>query len=495
MGIVFRQSIKTSIVTFTGAALGAVTMYLGMKLIPEQEWGFRNNLNNQAVVGGQVFLLGLHNTLSVYIHKYNYQDKRRAALITMSFVLPFLVTTVAALLFFLLKPQILQLFQERDIPFVSKYYYLVPLNVLFLSGVYLFEQYLISELKVAKATFNREIVLRVLNLVLILSYVSGYIDFEGFIVGTVAVFLVPLGIAYWFSRQTGGFQLSLNWKVFNKEERKKLVDFSGYHSLINIQGNLMGFLDALMLPVLAPAGLAIVGVYMGAILIASFLQIPFRAMQNATFPILAQAFRDNDRAKIQDVFNRSSINILIASLGLFVLIGCQMDKITQTLPPIYEALTPLFFILSIGRLVDMATGMNDHVLSISNLYRYNFWFSLLLLVMLFVFNLLLIPIYGVYGAAWGSSAAAVVFNVMKFWIVRRKLQLQPFSVQTLKVVLAAGVSFVIGWFLPEMINFWVDIVLRSGIIMVVFVGMLIFLRPSADLNSYLASAVRSRRLF
>ena len=101
MGIVFRQSIKTSIVTFTGALLGAITMYLGMRLIPEQEWGFRNNLNNQAVVAGQVFLLGLHNTLSVYIHKYNYQDARRPALITISFLMPFLAIAAVSVLFFL----------------------------------------------------------------------------------------------------------------------------------------------------------------------------------------------------------------------------------------------------------------------------------------------------------------------------------------------------------------------------------------------------------
>ena len=62
MGIVFRQSIKTTIVTFIGAALGALSIYIAAKL-PPQDWGFSKNILTQAIVFSQVVLIGVHSML------------------------------------------------------------------------------------------------------------------------------------------------------------------------------------------------------------------------------------------------------------------------------------------------------------------------------------------------------------------------------------------------------------------------------------------------
>ncbi len=70
MGVVFRQTVKSSITIFLGALLGALTIFYSTHFLPQQELGFRQTLITVAAAAGQILLVGLHNMVSVYIHKY-----------------------------------------------------------------------------------------------------------------------------------------------------------------------------------------------------------------------------------------------------------------------------------------------------------------------------------------------------------------------------------------------------------------------------------------
>ena len=50
MGIVVRQSIKTTIVTLFGAVLGAIIVLASTYLLPVQYYGFIKNITNQAQI-------------------------------------------------------------------------------------------------------------------------------------------------------------------------------------------------------------------------------------------------------------------------------------------------------------------------------------------------------------------------------------------------------------------------------------------------------------
>src|SRR5688572_2781695 len=101
MGIVFRQSVKSTIAISIGALLGAIITYISTHFISDkQELGFRQNLTNQTVVAGQVLLLGLHNMMSVYVHKYGNDDRRKHVLISISFILPFIAILFSTLLYY-----------------------------------------------------------------------------------------------------------------------------------------------------------------------------------------------------------------------------------------------------------------------------------------------------------------------------------------------------------------------------------------------------------
>ena len=97
-------------------------------------------------------------------------------------------------------------------------------------------------------------------------------------------------------------------------------------------------------------------------------------------------------------------------------------------------------------------------------------------------NYFLIPIYGLNGAAIGSAFALLFLNLIKFVFLYSKLRLQPFSVNTIKVILFGVAILLIGLWLPRLSNTYYDIIYRSVIVSVIYGTGIYFLKASTDIN-------------
>jgi O-antigen/teichoic acid export membrane protein len=503
MGIVFRQSVKTSLVIFFGAFMGAIIVWLSTKFIEKQQLGFIGNLSNQAVVLSQILLLGLNNTLAVFIHRYIDNDDKRKLLLSFCLFLPLISMAVISIFYFVFKGWILGHYQLEDQPLMLRYYIWLPVFTLFFIYQVILEQYLGSQMKVAIAAFMREVVLRALNIILILAYAFNYVDFKVLVIGTVLIYSVPPLIFLLLAIQTEGFGVSFQLNGFTKTEYKEIIHFTWYHFLLTLSIILIGYMDVITLPLYDHAGFSSVAVYRVAVFIISFLQIPSKGMIPATFTVLAQAIATDDRVKAKDIFVRSSINILIATIGMALLIGCNLGNAIAVMAKGYEDILPIFLILFIGRFADLATGLNDAVISITNHYKFNFYLALVLIAVLYLLIRFLVPRYGVYGAAWSTTITYVLFNIAKYLFVWKKLDMQPFSSKSLLVIVAAIPAVAGGYFLPYLfvptrhiyVHAFLDVVLRSGVIIVIYLGMLLWLKPSRDLQDYIASIKKNKRFF
>lgn len=494
MGIVFRQSVKSAIVTFAGALLGATVIYLSTLYIPLQELGFfRNTLPEQALLIAQILLLGLHSTLSVYIHKYTGDDLRRKVLLSICFLIPLLALLLLFPFYYLFRSDIVHFFRAEDILLVDRYYYWLPVFTLLFIFLLLLEQYMISQMKVALAVFMREVVLRLLLILLIVLFGLDIIGFDILLPASVLVYIIPVILLFFFSNRTGNFGFTARWQPLDKAARKDIVAFTWYHFLLGLSLNLLNKLDIILLAMWA--GLSAGAVYGIAVYILSFLFIPYRTMVNASLPVLTQAYHAGDTRKVKDIYSRSSLNILIAVTGLAILIAGNIHNAAAILDPEFADIVPLTAILIVGRVVDMATGMSEQLLSISNYYRFSFFLSLFIVLLLIAGNYLLIPLYGYFGAAATTCAALIIYSIFKTGYIRFRLLLSPFSGKTLLVLLCAAPAVAAGYLIPNLPSPLTDVLIRSAAIICLYGGLLVWLRPSADLNQYLASIIRNKRLF
>jgi O-antigen/teichoic acid export membrane protein len=496
MGIVIRQSVKTSIITLFGALIGAIIVLFSTYLLPIQAYGFIKNITNQAITFSYFLLLGIPSTLIVYIHKFQKEPLKQKSLIGLSFSIPIITSFVFFIVYALCKKTIINHYQIIDRPINSEYYYLLPIFILLFSLVLLFEAYLNSQMRVALSSFMQAILIRVCTLILLVLFSYKLINISTFFYGMVIMYVLPIGAMWWIAKfKTTNFFYSLNWRVFNVEERKELIHFAWYHLLLSASLTLLGTLDANMLAFYSHQGISDVGVYANAIFIISLLSIPYRSMSVASFPILTQAFQAQDMMKVKDIYNRASANILFATVAMGVLIAINLNSAVMILPKAYQAIKPIVLILMIGRIVDMATGMNSEIMSISKHYKSFFLLSLALVVMLLTFNRIGIPKYGVYGAAWATSISLCLFNIGKYLLVKQKLQLDPFTMHGFLTILLGG-SVVLGLeFLPIIGNVYIDLCLRSLLGLLLFLGSIYKFNLVPDFNDFIIKIKSSRRLF
>jgi len=199
--------------------------------------------------------------------------------------------------------------------------------------------------------------------------------------------------------------------------------------------------------------------------------------------------------KVKDVYYRASNNILFATVAMGILIALNLDNAVAILPSAYSALKPLVLILMLGRLVDMATGLNSEIMSISKHYKSFFLLSLALVLMILIFNRICIPLYGVYGAAWATSIALCIFNIGKYLLVKRKLQLVPFTKNSFLTIICGILIVVVFQFIPTIINVYIDLVLRSLIGITLFLTIVLKYKLVLDVNEFVSKIKSSRRLF
>lgn len=495
MGIVFRQSIKTIIVTLSGAVLGAAVAYLSTSLIQQQQLGYARSLLALAIILSQFVLVGMQTTVYVFIHKYPEEHPGRPVLLTLGILPIVTLTLLLSIGYIICKPYLLPLYEAKDIVLVDRYYLWLPPYILFWALIIYLEHILSAQMKVAASSFLKEIALRALNILVILAYGFGLINFDWFIALSVLVHIIPVSALLIMARKIKGVRLSTNWGVLSRIEYKTIFNFAFAHLLVNLSIALLDNIDIIMIPMLDVSGMESVSIYFISIYIMSVYFIPYRAMVLSATPILTKEFQAGNMDKARNIFKRSSINIWIVTLGLGAIIATNMHNVTAILPVEYSPVYTVALILMIGRTINMLSGMNNEVISISDYYRFNFYITLVLIILMILLNLLLIPKYGVIGAAWGTTIAMTIHNTGKMLFIWWKFRFQPFYKNSLYILIAALVAAIAGYFFPYVLNPIVDTIVRCIIITLVYGVLLLLFKPSEDLQEFIQSIKKNKKLF
>lgn len=494
MGIVFRQAIKTTGVTFGGAVLGALINYIYTIVFPQNLVGVSRNLLNQGAVLYLFLLFGSATLIYAYAPRFAEDDKKRPVLISFSLLVPLLTTAIFCIPYFLAQPYIIGRYKGFDRKYIEEFYVWLPILGLLMSYMTLFEYYLVSRMKVALGVSMREVVLRLMNMLLIALFFAGLLDFHQFVIGTVLVHLIPVAVLVYLSSRVKGFQISFNWRVFSRKEIYQIVHYAWYHLLLTVIMNLNGMLDVILIGMLSPNGLADVAIYNLALLLISILSIPYRSMSGAAFPRLNEAFVEKD-AQLNSLFTRTAINMQLVTAAMWLLIAANLHNAVAILPKGYEDIAPAFLILSLGRVIDIATGLNTELISITDHYKFTFRLSALLLISIFILDRIFIPQHGLYGAAWVSTATLAAFNIAKVLFLYKKMKVLPFNKHSFTILCIALIVFALSFALPQVHNPILDTCYRSVILALVFGLFLFFFRPSPDLSAYIAQIRKTKRLF
>jgi O-antigen/teichoic acid export membrane protein len=265
---------------------------------------------------------------------------------------------------------------------------------------------------------------------------------------------------------------------------KNLSPVLKYTSLILIAGSVATALldlDKVMIEYFMP--IENVAIYGIAIYIATVISVPQKAMHQITNPMTAEFLNTKNKKSLEEVYKKSSLNLLIVSLLIFILIITNVKQLYELIPDEYELSILVVLLISLVKLYDNLLGNNNSILFNSDYYRIVLFIGVLLVFVAFVLNLIFIPSFGIEGAAIASFIAFFIYNSSKIWLVHKKFNFLPFTSKTW-LVLFTGITLSIGFY------FWdfgfhpiLNIALKSILIGISYVGLAYFLNFSSEVNS------------
>ena len=241
--------------------------------------------------------------------------------------------------------------------------------------------------------------------------------------------------------------------------------------------------------------IAEVAYYSVGVYIASVIAIPNRAMQQIINPITAKELNANNLPEVENLYRRSSLNLLIVGGLLFLLINSNIREIYQFIDkPEYTAGMSIVFIISLSELIKLSLGTNGAILTNSHLYRILFYLSLGMAASVFILNKVLIESMGIEGAALATFIVVLVFGVIRVYYVYRKLSMQPFDRKSGVVLLLIGLIFAVFFSIQLNVPPLIAILVKSILISLIFFFLVLKLRISEDLNSFFNNLVsRSKK--
>ncbi len=119
---------------------------------------------------------------------------------------------------------------------------------------------------------------------------------------------------------------------------------------------------------------------------------------------------------------------------------------------------------------------------------------LILVVILVALNLILIPLFGLNGAAISSATALGILNLLRYLFLYFKYDLQPYNVRFIYVILIGAFAYFIAFIIPIQFYYLLDILIRSMVFTLLFLGPVYFFKISTDLNKAADSFLKSLKI-
>jgi O-antigen/teichoic acid export membrane protein len=215
--------------------------------------------------------------------------------------------------------------------------------------------------------------------------------------------------------------------------------FSIPRGIANTAQNILARIDIVL--VASMKGVAAAAVYTAATRFLAVGQLGGVAINNAAQPRFTELFTAGDRRGANDIYQATTAWLVLLLWPLFLLAVVYGPQVLLVFGRSYSAGTTVIVILGIAALFATACGQVDMVLITSGRSSWSLANGLLAVGVNVGIDLLLIPKYGIIGAAIGWAVAMVLTNVMPLLQLAAVYRLHPLGRGTVIACLLTGLSF------------------------------------------------------
>ncbi|HPH20233.1 MAG TPA: oligosaccharide flippase family protein [Haliscomenobacter sp.] len=478
MGVIKRQAFKTSLASFIGVAIGVLsTLFIYTKVFNEGQNGQINFIQTAPSLLVTFASLGLGNLVVRFFPTFNTSKNHNGYLGLLISILLLGIT-----LYFILSLTFFDFLPEK----YREEYVLISVMVVILGFRDMFTSYAQNFRRTTMPAVFDTIFLKAGIPVLAILYFTEWLNFRQLLIALVGLYgAIALGLAIYIYR-LGHFHIYFQWDFFSEKKAllREMVSYALYGILGAAGGIIALQINSVMITELI--GYESNGVYAIVNVMANVIGIPYLSMINITSPIAGDHIQHERWDHVKDLYQRSSINLLI--VGSFILVGLWscLEYVFDIMPNGEKYAVGKYVILfaGIGKLFDMGTSINGRIIGFTKYYRLGFYTILFLAVLTVSLNSVLIPMYGIEGAAFGTMLSSLLFNLFCVLFVWIKFKIQPFNLKSLQVILLSLGLWGLTKLIPDFGNPFLDIAFNALFITVFYVLAVLKFRLSDDLSDF-----------
>ena len=468
MGVIAKQSIRGTIVTYLGIAVGVVTTFFVLtRFLTAEEIGLARVLIDTAVLC--LAQLGTSSSIIRFYPYFHDEEQKDHGFFFWAMVVPFIGFVLFALIYWLCRAPIAMWFGEKSPLFVEYYYLVLPLAFFMLYQT-ICESTCNVLMHIVLPRAVRELVVRIGLLALYLLYAFRIVSLDGFVIGLCAVYAIAaiINLCYFFSLQP--IRLKPDWTFLkeNKQLVRRYLMYTGFLIVSAATTTLAPTLSSFF--VTAKMGLDNTGIFAIATYMAVLVSVPYRSVTAIASPQLARAIKEDNREECAKLIQQVTRNLLLIGGFILLAIWFNIDLIFHILPngAIYATAKNVVLILGVSQLVLATFSICLTALNYSRFYAFSLLLSLILTAGAIVLNNYLVPWLGMEGAAFSNLISYGLYYVLIIAtfvpLCRIHIVDKRWGYTLLLIAVLFALNYLWQTYLPAL-NIWLDSLLRSFVIL------------------------------
>jgi O-antigen/teichoic acid export membrane protein len=204
--------------------------------------------------------------------------------------------------------------------------------------------------------------------------------------------------------------------------------------------------EIVLLGILTPS--ATVGIFGVARRLSVLVGALLTSVSTLFNPIVADLHHSGRTEELDQLFRTSTRWVVTVGLPLCLVEFLFAPEIVGIIGPDFARGAAPLMILSVGQLINLATGAGSNLQAMAGYAKITLLNSLLFLSTSIALDLALIPSFGLVGAAVANTTAVIVVNVLRVWQIHTKIGLMPYDRSFLRPFAAAIPAGIIAELLP-----------------------------------------------
>lgn len=269
----------------------------------------------------------------------------------------------------------------------------------------------------------------------LLFFLNG-LGLRGAIIAYIASSIFGSFLSIYFARKTFSWWRKETAAIY---QFKQIIKFAFPALIISFLSILLVRTDILVLGYLSSA--KEVGIYNIAAKLAFIISLVFISFNSIFSPIISELYSKKEQNKLNELFKVQSRWIFTFSLPVALLLMLFASPILNLIGKEFAKGSICLIILSASMAITSSIASVEIMLVFSGRVYLNMLNSIILCVINVILNFLLIPPFGIIGAALATAISLAGINFVRLAQVLSRLRLNPLSSSLLRPFVSASISF------------------------------------------------------